>query len=157
VRIDLEWTQGVDKFRWVSHMVWRVTSMDTAFNFTPYTCITLLGRPLRLSFISTIWTERWVLSQQVMEASHLLHQEISGTWQQIYNATQFSARLVAQYCCAEILKSPIYSKFSSFMPEGLETMLFQNGYLAFRSPASSNLSLKLKSSVMSAWKVFHVM
>jgi hypothetical protein len=42
------------------------------------------------------------------------------------------------------------SKFSSFAPEVLEATLFQNGCLAFKSPASSDLSLKLKSSVMSA-------
>jgi hypothetical protein len=47
------------------------------------------------------------------------------------------------------VNSFICSKFSSFAPEGLETTLFQNGCLAFRSPASSDLCLKLKSSVMS--------
>jgi hypothetical protein len=53
------------------------------------------------------------------------------------------------HCDAEILNSFMYSKFSSFTFEGLETMLLQNGCLAFRSPASSDLHLKLKSSVMS--------
>jgi hypothetical protein len=44
----------------------------------------------------------------------------------------------------------ICSKFSSFAPEWLQTTLFQSGCLAFSSPASSDLSLKLKSSVTSA-------
>jgi hypothetical protein len=35
------------------------------------------------------------------------------------------------------------SKFSSFAPEGLETTLFQNGCLAFRSPASSSSLIAL--------------
>jgi hypothetical protein len=51
---------------------------------------------------------------------------------------------------AEISNPFICSKFSIFTPEGLETMLFQSGCSAFRSPVSSDLCLKLKSSVMSA-------
>jgi hypothetical protein len=53
-------------------------------------------------------------------------------------------------CGAEILYSFMCTKFSGFVPEGLETMLFQNGCLAFTSSASRNLCLKLKGSVMSA-------
>jgi hypothetical protein len=37
-----------------------------------------------------------VLSQQVMEASHLFPQDTSGTWCQIHRATQIEARLAAQ-------------------------------------------------------------
>jgi hypothetical protein len=51
---------------------------------------------------------------------------------------------------AETSNSFICSKFSSFAPDWLETTLFQNGCLTFRSPASSDLCLQLKSSVMSA-------
>jgi hypothetical protein len=36
------------------------------------TWIALLGRPLRLRSIQTIWSERWLLSHQVTEAFHLL-------------------------------------------------------------------------------------
>jgi hypothetical protein len=43
----------------------------------------------------------------------------------------------------------MYSKFSSFDPEALETTLFQNGCLAFSSPAKIDLCLRLKSSVKS--------
>jgi hypothetical protein len=39
---------------------------------------------------------------------------------------------------AEISNSFLWSKFSSFAPEGLETALFQNGCLAFISPASTD-------------------
>jgi hypothetical protein len=35
------------------------------------------------------------------------------------------------------------------LPEGFETALFQNGCLAFRSPAKIDLRLKVKCSVMS--------
>jgi hypothetical protein len=49
---------------------------------------------------------------------------------------------------AEISNSFIRNKCSSFAPEGLETTLFQNGCLAFRSPASSDLCLKLKSPMV---------
>jgi hypothetical protein len=41
------------------------------------------------------------------------------------------------------------SKFNSFAPQAFETTLFQNGCLSLRSPASSELRLKLKGSVMS--------
>jgi hypothetical protein len=54
------------------------------------------------------------------------------------------------YCGAEIAKSFICSKLSSFTPKGLETILFQNGCLAFRSPAKMDLLLKFKSSIMSS-------
>jgi hypothetical protein len=54
------------------------------------------------------------------------------------------------HCGAEISNSFICSKLSSFITEGLETILFQNGCLAFGSPAKMNLLLKLKSSMMSA-------
>jgi hypothetical protein len=53
-----------------------------------------------------------------------------------------------EHCGSETSNSFICSKFSGFVPEALETMLFQNGYLALRSPASSDLCLKLKISVM---------
>jgi hypothetical protein len=46
------------------------------------------------------------------------------------------------YCDAEISNSLICSKLVSQL---LETTLFQNGSLAFRSPAGSNLCLKLES------------
>jgi hypothetical protein len=44
----------------------------------------------------------------------------------------------------------ICNKFSIFGPEGLESALFQNRCLAFRSPASSDLCLKLKNSAINA-------
>jgi hypothetical protein len=44
----------------------------------------------------------------------------------------------------------ICSKFGSFGHEDLEITLFQNRCLAVRSPASSDLCLKLKYSIMSA-------
>jgi hypothetical protein len=46
------------------------------------------------------------------------------------------------HCGAEILNLFICNKFSSVAQEGLETTLFQNGCLAFRSPASSDLCLR---------------
>jgi hypothetical protein len=58
------------------------------------------------------------------------------------------------HCGAEISNSFICNKFSSFAPKELKNMLFQNGYLAFSSHASSDLCLKLKSSMMSA--SFHI-
>jgi hypothetical protein len=53
------------------------------------------------------------------------------------------------HCGAEISNSCTSNKLSSFSPEGFETALFQNGFLACRSPAKIDLCLKLKSSVMS--------
>jgi hypothetical protein len=53
------------------------------------------------------------------------------------------------YCGAEISNSFICIKFSSIEPELLETTLFRNGCLAFRS-ASNDLRLKLKMSVICA-------
>jgi hypothetical protein len=53
-------------------------------------------------------------------------------------------------CGAEISKSFTSNNCNSFSPEGFETALFQNGCLAFRSPASIDLRLKPKSSMMSA-------
>jgi hypothetical protein len=52
------------------------------------------------------------------------------------------------HCGAEISNSFICNKTSRFAPEGLETTLFQIGCLAFRSPGSSDLCLKLKSSIV---------
>jgi hypothetical protein len=52
------------------------------------------------------------------------------------------------HCGAEISDSFICRKFSSFTHEVLETTLFQNGCLAFGSPARRDLCLKLKSSVV---------
>jgi hypothetical protein len=52
---------------------------------------------------------------------------------------------------AEISESFICSKFSNFTPEGLETVLYQNGYLEFRSPTSSKLCLKLVRSSFYVW------
>jgi hypothetical protein len=43
------------------------------------------------------------------------------------------------HCGAEISNLFKSNKFSSFALEGLETTLFQNGCLALRSPASSDL------------------
>jgi hypothetical protein len=54
------------------------------------------------------------------------------------------------YCGAEISNLFICSQFSSFAHEGVETTLFHTGYLAFRPPASIDLCLELKSSMMSA-------
>jgi hypothetical protein len=54
------------------------------------------------------------------------------------------------HCGAEISNKFICTKFSNFAPEGLEITLFQNGCLAFGSPANSNLYLKLKISMTSA-------
>jgi hypothetical protein len=53
------------------------------------------------------------------------------------------------YCGAEISNSLKSNKAISFSPEKFETALFQNGCLAFRSPAKIDLRLKLKSSVIS--------
>jgi hypothetical protein len=53
------------------------------------------------------------------------------------------------HCGAEISKSLVPNNCNSFWPEGLETALFQDECLAFRSPTKMNLCLKLKSSVMS--------
>jgi hypothetical protein len=53
------------------------------------------------------------------------------------------------HCGAEISNWFTSNKCNSLSPEGFETALFQNGFLAFRSPAKIDLGLKLKSSVMS--------
>jgi hypothetical protein len=54
------------------------------------------------------------------------------------------------HCGAEISNSFKSNKAMIFSPEAFEIALFQNGCLAFRSPASIDLRLNLKSSVMSA-------
>jgi hypothetical protein len=54
------------------------------------------------------------------------------------------------HCGAEISYSFICNKLSSLVPEMLGTTLFQNGCLAFRSLATSDLCLKFKSSVIAA-------
>jgi hypothetical protein len=54
------------------------------------------------------------------------------------------------HCGTEISNSCKSNKLNSFSPEGFVTALFQNGCLAFRSPASIDLRLRLKSSVISA-------
>jgi hypothetical protein len=51
---------------------------------------------------------------------------------------------------AEISNSFICNNFSSLTSERLETTLFRNGCLEFRSPSSSDFCLKLKSSMISA-------
>jgi hypothetical protein len=55
-----------------------------------------------------------------------------------------------EHCGAEISKSLVSNKSNSFLPEGFETVLFQNGCLAFRSNARTDLRLNFKSSMMSA-------
>jgi hypothetical protein len=47
------------------------------------------------------------------------------------------------HCCAVISSWLASNKHKSSLPEGLETALFQNGCLAFRSPASIDLRLSL--------------
>jgi hypothetical protein len=49
--------------------------------------------------------------------------------------------------CSRMLKYNI--KSTSFSPEEFETALFQNGCLAFRSPARIDFLLELKSSDVS--------
>ena len=51
---------------------------------------------------------------------------------------------------ADIWNSLISNKSSNFSPEGFEIALFQNGFLAFRSPANTVLFLIAKSFMMSA-------
>jgi hypothetical protein len=53
------------------------------------------------------------------------------------------------HCGAEISNSLLSDNSNSFSPEGFETALFQDGYLAFRSPANTDLFLKLKRLLMS--------
>jgi hypothetical protein len=51
--------------------------------------------------------------------------------------------------CGAGISNSLISNNNSFLPEGFETAPFQNGCLAFSSPALADLCLKLKSSVTS--------
>jgi hypothetical protein len=53
-------------------------------------------------------------------------------------------------CGADISNSSVCNKVNSIAPERLEITLFKNGRLAFTSPSSIDLRLKLKCSIMSA-------
>jgi hypothetical protein len=65
--------------------------------------------------------------------------------------SQFSAgELCLGHYGAEISNFFMSNKTKSFSPEGFETVLFQNGCLAFRSSANIVLFLKLKISMTSS-------
>jgi hypothetical protein len=88
------------------------------------------------------WWVSWVqnVKQWILTAGHSCAQQ--------YPACHHFPQDSNEWDTVVLSNSFIRSKFSSFRPEGLETTLFQNGCLLFRSPTSSDLCLKLKGSLM---------
>jgi hypothetical protein len=103
--------------------------------------------------LALIWSRRQNMIgrwSESMMSSTLTSENRTHLWTTMSRTSPLPSGTKWVGCCgAEISKLHLTNKSRSFNPEGFETLLFQTGCFAFRSPAKMDFALSFKSSVMS--------